>query len=1751
MMCEEHKRTDKELKSSRQMMIQDMSVRDGGQKDVISQGTPARRCGKKEMKRKVQTLLNDVQLNVNMLRVIQDEFRGPRKGIRWTTDGKDAAWVIVLRSGTIDYKSCPVGQANISQNERSAAVIAKQISGTCTINKEVDANDIWAELSPRGQLIAVVHVPVREHKHEHHRHHRHVCPILGYLNRPRFSYRHLSAVIVYSDVFDSTKGYPGEGPPPAIPGNVTVHILYSEIFDSTKGYPGEGPPPAPPQTPQTPPTAQGENANGNVNRRTKKQGTRRDPRKQRGDTQHAWSLGAWGRTTTTAIGQMMATGDDLFWEPPRDELDWANMRGCIASLNTRGWANDCTLQRRATWEQLASMRAMVVAIVDHRRIKANTSAVEYEVAEQWVGNTDRKCKPLWVHAPAKTNKIGGVTMGIHPALRRYAHATFTDSRGWGRYVGVEIRGESTANRTGYVVIIAVYGPCHSDGDDSMWKYQERQMDKLEEEERAANPQFQFVRDVTAEIAKYRNDGAEVVVVGDTNINYHKKEPIHREWHQALQQLQMENSMVHRWPDLVNGLHTWKNGESKSWIDHIWLSSSMTRDGALLRAGVEQVGGIHGSDHSLIAAEINWSTLIGRTAAQAQRHEEYPRFLRCTNETHKEMFSKIFSERDMKRYNNKQETMIIQKVGALLTRAREIRRGGSGREREALQKQMDETNDVVTKELLAVEQIMQQKNTAMMGKKSRNHWSYWMAPKMKTMRLLEQIIRMGRIKTHRAKVLGILTEIWARTSEGLAHKRIIRQCPVIAAPRREWVAWVHEVEEALGKMQKTLSARDRRKNRMKMNANVNKREEQAKLSASLKKFLNYALKRKGPEPKQMVVMERKDNSFIIHDTKPKVEKIMRQHTKTHMGENRERWYLNDRGEILPEFANTPHGRQWRKKLAQGTLTQNEWRCIPLALRGVFEHARAVENKKGERMHAGMYGDIFTSEIPIEAFERYVSYKKKNTAPGVSHIRIDHIAALSETYRQMICDMLSVVYITGMGYTAWKKEIANWVPKEEGNHDLTKQRPLMYYEVMRKMCIGIKKREVLKVWTDNDIIDKDNYAFLPGFDTSDPLMIKKMVLEDAQFFNKKLTLLDVDFSKAYDSTEKFAKDISLRRMGFPKEGLDMWQMYDDNRDMHVLTAYGLTDPVHPECGAWGQGAEESPYGWLCLMCWLSAYVDEKSPSPYKYTVSDNVTIKINKTIYADDGNYMSRSRTGGQTQADGISAFCASTGIIAKPEKSYEYSNDPEAETKKIHFTVYGGDGSYGLRELEPVMIKQLNENDYFKHLGNIQNAKGDTTMKSVGTYDGTIHENIYTKTQNNINTLVGRKISITAANKALYSVIIPQIMYPATFNNMSAKEIEQLQVLVRKVFRKKMKGRARNLPNVIIHGHEDFGGMGVSELADLINAQRLKVLERFLQGDRMSHYIAVGAIHRLRLYAKTDRSPLTQAVCGYIDPAPHMWLYHLKQWMEQHEITMTYEADYHAEPHTIDGKTAGRCPGDRGVIGCLKYEKHKRQVWHWLTDRQILLVSDVVGPDGSERSVDMTALSADALADVRQCVKETKKQMQTSHIQDKCLYVGMPVQRMPHADTRWARVAYTHGILDIWGKIQPFLERNTPLAMVGKKWHSVCARARVGVIDRIDHHNRLVHVRAPRRQSYKRARHALRTEPWRVSEVSETNTTAGAIGKRWKSEKNIAAVDMKHLDRVEITEEGEQWIQTHKNSPTAVAVVCSDGSVDVIHTSSDR
>ena len=139
----------------------------------------------------------------------------------------------------------------------------------------------------------------------------------------------------------------------------------------------------------------------------------------------------------------------------------------------------------------------------------------------------------------------------------------------------------------------------------------------------------------------------------------------------------------------------------------------------------------------------------------------------------------------------------------------------------------------------------------------------------------------------------------------------------------------------------------------------------------------------------------------------------------------------------------------KKMEQtnGKYTQKATMCI--------QTCATTEEIKKERIRNNIH-----IRNNAKKLDRYLAKKKKNTAPGVSGIRIDHIAALPDEYREMIAQLLSIPYLTGTKFEDWNNEIVNWIPKEEGNDDMRKRRPLMYYEVMRNMCMGIKKGEVIQ-------------------------------------------------------------------------------------------------------------------------------------------------------------------------------------------------------------------------------------------------------------------------------------------------------------------------------------------------------------------------------------------------------------------------------------------------------------------------------------------------------------------------------------------------------------------------------------------------------------------------------------------------------------------------------------------------------------------
>jgi hypothetical protein len=101
----------------------------------------------------------------------------------------------------------------------------------------------------------------------------------------------------------------------------------------------------------------------------------------------------------------------------------------------------------------------------------------------------------------------------------------------------------------------------------------------------------------------------------------------------------------------------------------------------------------------------------------------------------------------------------------------------------------------------------------------------------------------------------------------------------------------------------------------------------------------------------------------------------------------------------------------------------------------------------------------------------------------------------------------------------------------------------------------------MWIKNKLINPDNYAFLKGKSTAMPILITKAVLEDSKFTSKEVHTLQVPYP---------IKEMSLRRMGVPEEGISLWCAYDHIREMQVITPgatrnnTSLVWSLCPRCG-----------------------------------------------------------------------------------------------------------------------------------------------------------------------------------------------------------------------------------------------------------------------------------------------------------------------------------------------------------------------------------------------------------------------------------------------------------------------------------------------------------------------------------------------------------------------------------------------------------
>ena len=216
------------------------------------------------------------------------------------------------------------------------------------------------------------------------------------------------------------------------------------------------------------------------------------------------------------------------------------------------------------------------------------------------------------------------------------------------------------------------------------------------------------------------------------------------------------------------------------------------------------------------------------------------------------------------------------------------------------------------------------------------------------------------------------------------------------------------------------------------------------------------------------------------------------------------------------------------------------------------------------------------------------------------------------------------------------------------------------------------------------DRYNGGFTKGCRTSDNNFIIQGLVQRQLHLGKKLIVIHVDFSRAFDSVNRSILFYKLNKAGFRGRVIDtLFDLY--NKTSFCMKVNGkVSEPIQETIGV-NQGSITSPFLFKEYLSDLKSYLDTSTG----VCIGDEILVH---ELWADDLYMVSDEVKRSQKQLDGLKKFCAPNHMIAN-----------EVKTK---FMVYGSKEKIDLY----LNGNKLHQVDRYKSLGiilnTVQNVRGD-------------------------------------------------------------------------------------------------------------------------------------------------------------------------------------------------------------------------------------------------------------------------------------------------------------------------------------------------------------------------------------------------------------------------------------------------------------
>ena len=597
-------------------------------------------------------------------------------------------------------------------------------------------------------------------------------------------------------------------------------------------------------------------------------------------------------------------------------------------------------------------------------------------------------------------------------------------------------------------------------------------------------------------------------------------------------------------------------------------------------------------------------------------------------------------------------------------------------------------------------------------------------------------------------------------------------------------WMEGAKETMKILKKELQGR----NRKLLRANINHRCAQRELQVSrgkLKSIYDNLLNRIKPRSLEAIEITTAGGSELITDPEEKA-KAMTDHFAKWMGRGRgeggDKWYLKEDGMVNALMADDPEGRRLRTDLAEGTFEAHE--VIPEDLREDFKELlecfRYKKKADGTRVspedHEGLMDDISETE-----WDLYWKCKKWGSTPGKTGMSFDQVKMANKEIKEDLRRLANVIIKLKIVPEMLSREVLVAVPKEAGNFDINKLRPLKMQEVLRKAIMGILMRRFMRKCLGMGLIDEIQSGFVPGRDTSLPLLQLRAVMDYCNFYREDLVVVSQDIRHAYDTCEYVSgKEMPLRRWGAPEEFIDLIKVFDENRVTEIRLQEGSSAEIageeqgtfHDECG-WGQGGEESPMGWACFYDTMLQYIRKCGGKALNITATrdDEDSVEVIGSCFADDTLLMAggeNAREEMQKTNGASEIFQYFSGLEAVPAK-YVYAELIWDRTKDsdhgVWKTMEENPGTIHMRYGRQEPIKRSEPTEVFRYLGKHEGILWGS--------QGTQFEKMQIEVKHFCNLMRYKRVSGKLLQLVINTVLVPRLTYPARFMDYTTEQLKDL------------------------------------------------------------------------------------------------------------------------------------------------------------------------------------------------------------------------------------------------------------------------------------------------------------------------------------------------------------------------------------------